>query len=95
VSEGGHRSGLGPEPRPDALPDAGPEAGPEERPDPAYEPPLPGAPRPVAPQVAEERPAPPNPDERRAKRAILRVARVLIGTIVLLFLVGLAYRLLS
>jgi hypothetical protein len=45
--------------------------------------------------VAEERPAPPNPDERRAKRAILRVARVLIGTIVLLFLVGLAYRLLS
>jgi hypothetical protein len=32
-------------------------------------------------------------DERRARRAIMRAARLLIGTILLLFAIGLVYRL--
>jgi hypothetical protein len=39
--------------------------------------------------------SPPTPDERRARRLFLRAARVLIGTILLLFLIGLVYRMLG
>ncbi|MHC5212820.1 MAG: hypothetical protein ACYTG2_19090 [Planctomycetota bacterium] len=64
------------------------------QPDPPPEPRLPGAPLPDPDPVPDEVPVPPNPDERRVKRTIMRTARLLIGTIVALFALGLVYRLL-